>query len=166
MEPTSLFVLYFLALSGLWLLASAAAPTLAMVANVGSLLPVGRRSAAFIVSAVLLVGVFRPSMAEGTVGPPSDRMAQMVVDTNAQDISTARPALLALATTSETGGHVVESGDSLWRIARQILADRGEPASGSAISDLWHSIYQLNIALIGDNPNLIHPGQVLRLPTR
>ncbi|TDI53856.1 MAG: LysM peptidoglycan-binding domain-containing protein [Acidobacteria bacterium] len=89
----------------------------------------------------------------------------MVADTIASDMSTTRPTFLAIAGSLASGAHVVESGESLWKIARQILTERGELASGSSISDLWHSIYELNRALIGDNPNLIHPGQVLQLPT-
>lgn len=165
MEPTSLFVLYFLALSGLWLVASAVTPAIDALSSIGAVLPVGRKVAAFAVTAVLLVGVFRPSVAQGTLGPPSDRLVEMVADTIASDMSTTRPTLLAVAGSLASGAHVVESGESLWKIARQILTERGELASGSSISDLWHSIYELNRALIGDNPNLIHPGQVLQLPT-
>ena len=35
---------------------------------------------------------------------------------------------------------------------------------GSAVKDKWMKIYELNKTLIGDNPGLIKPGQVLRIP--
>lgn len=166
MEPTSLFVLYFLALSSLWLLVSAVNPVLAVVANVGSMLPVGRRAAALVVSVVLISGVIRPNMAAGSTGPPSERMVEMVAEEPASEVAFALPAAMTLLSSGDLGSYTVEAGDSLWRIARHILSNDGVPASGSSISDLWRSMYVLNETLIGDDPNLIHPGQVLQLPTR
>ncbi len=51
------------------------------------------------------------------------------------------------------GQHEVKSGDSLWKIAQQSLGD------GSR----WREIYDLNKDQI-KNPDLIHPGQVFKLP--
>ncbi|WP_028553152.1 LysM peptidoglycan-binding domain-containing protein [Paenibacillus sp. UNC451MF] len=45
----------------------------------------------------------------------------------------------------------VRSGDTLWHIAQRTL--------GSV--DQWRHIYEINQELIGPNPNLIYPGQVL-----
>ena len=50
--------------------------------------------------------------------------------------------------------YTVKSGDSLWAIAKRILGD------GSR----WQEIYNANVNVIGKNPNLIYPGQVLRIP--
>lgn len=50
--------------------------------------------------------------------------------------------------------YTVKSGDSLWAIAKRILGD------GSR----WQEIYNANVSVIGKNPNLIYPGQVLRIP--
>jgi len=47
--------------------------------------------------------------------------------------------------------YVVKSGDSLSKIAKELLGD----------AKRWPEIYEANKALIGDNPNLIHPGQTL-----
>ncbi|MEZ5174907.1 MAG: LysM domain-containing protein [Acidimicrobiia bacterium] len=69
---------------------------------------------------------------------------------------------------TRAGSYMVVSGDCLWSIARSILmseSDRGA-VSGAEISDLWHAIYDLNREVIGDNPNLIFPGQVFVLPER
>jgi LysM repeat protein len=62
--------------------------------------------------------------------------------------------------------HTVVSGDCLWKIARSLLMADGEVPSGAAIGVLWREIYALNRDVIGSNPNLIFPGQVLVLPER
>jgi len=56
---------------------------------------------------------------------------------------------------------VVREGDTLWALAaRQLSPAAGDDAVGRACSRL----YDLNRAVIGDDPDLIHPGQRLRLP--
>jgi LysM repeat protein len=49
--------------------------------------------------------------------------------------------------------YTVKPGDTLWGIAKQTLGD------GSR----WHEIYNNNVDVIGKDPNLIRPGQVLRI---
>ena len=58
--------------------------------------------------------------------------------------------------------HVVRPGDTLWAIA---AADLGGRADAARISAHWHRIHELNLAVIGSDPDLIHPGQQLRMPT-
>jgi nucleoid-associated protein YgaU len=50
--------------------------------------------------------------------------------------------------------YTVKGGDSLSKIAKEVLGD----------AKRWPEIYELNKELIGDNPNIIHPGQELKLP--
>jgi nucleoid-associated protein YgaU len=50
--------------------------------------------------------------------------------------------------------YVVKSGDSLSKIAKELLGDASR----------WPEIYELNKDVIGDNPNLIKPGQELKIP--
>jgi nucleoid-associated protein YgaU len=57
----------------------------------------------------------------------------------------------------------VQAGDCLWNIAGRQL---GPGATNAAIDWAWRSIYALNRAAIGDNPNLIRPGLTLTLPPR
>jgi nucleoid-associated protein YgaU len=57
--------------------------------------------------------------------------------------------------------YVVRPGDCLWSIAETRL---GDGADASAVDAGWRAIYAHNRAAIGDDPNLIHPGLVLRLP--
>lgn len=54
----------------------------------------------------------------------------------------------------------VRPGDSLWSIAARTL---GPTASTAEVNQRWHEIYELNQALIGADPDVIHPGQELRL---
>lgn len=50
--------------------------------------------------------------------------------------------------------YTVQSGDSLSKIAQRHLGD----------ANRWPEIHQANRAVIGDNPDLIKPGQRLRIP--
>lgn len=50
--------------------------------------------------------------------------------------------------------YTVKSGDSLSSITKRSTGN----------SSNWKALYELNKSIIGDNPNLIKPGQVLRLP--
>lgn len=50
--------------------------------------------------------------------------------------------------------YVVKSGDSLFKIARKMYGD----------STKWINIYNVNKLIIGNNPNLIYPGQKLNIP--
>jgi len=50
--------------------------------------------------------------------------------------------------------YIVQSGDSLWKIAAAVYDDGYQ----------WTNIYQANSAEIGANPGLIYPGQVLVMP--
>lgn len=52
-----------------------------------------------------------------------------------------------------TQSYTVKSGDSLSAIARKLTG-----------STNWQAIYEQNKAVIGSNPNMIKPGQVLMIP--
>lgn len=67
------------------------------------------------------------------------------------DTNAARPEPAAAAATTYT----VVSGDNLWNIAKQYL--------GSGVR--YTEIYELNKSVIGSDPGLIYPGQVLTLPS-
>ncbi|MDO4791466.1 MAG: LysM peptidoglycan-binding domain-containing protein [Buchananella hordeovulneris] len=56
--------------------------------------------------------------------------------------------------------HRVAPGDSLWAIAAQLQPD----ASPAEIDAAWRAIYQQNRSVIGEDPNLILPGQSLEIP--
>jgi nucleoid-associated protein YgaU len=54
--------------------------------------------------------------------------------------------------------HTVVSGETLSGIALKYY--------GSATKDMWMRIYNANRAVIGDDPNLIKAGQVLKIPEK
>lgn len=62
----------------------------------------------------------------------------------------------------EPDHQVVRRGDSLWSIAARHL---GPDATPSRVAAEWPRWYAANRHLIGDDPSLIRPGQVLQAPT-
>lgn len=56
---------------------------------------------------------------------------------------------------------VVHRGDTLWSIAARHL---GPQASDAEIAQAWPRWFDLNRGLIGDDPDHILPGQILRIP--
>jgi hypothetical protein len=56
---------------------------------------------------------------------------------------------------------VVRAGDTLWALAERSLPSA---ADDGAVTARWHLIYALNRDRIGPDPDLIQPGQRLRLP--
>lgn len=56
--------------------------------------------------------------------------------------------------------YTVRPGDTLWSIAAEVL----ETPAPARIARYWPRIHRLNRHLIGADPNLIMPGQVLELP--
>jgi nucleoid-associated protein YgaU len=62
---------------------------------------------------------------------------------------------------ARAASHVVKPGDSLWSIA---AAELGPRATEEAIATRWPQWYAANRQLIGPDPDVIHPGQVLTAP--
>jgi nucleoid-associated protein YgaU len=61
--------------------------------------------------------------------------------------------------------HTVVPGEFLRRIAAAILEERDQRKPSSAdIAKFWPLIYEANRAVIGDDPDLILPGQLLKIP--
>lgn len=84
----------------------------------------------------------------------------MVVDSSGRNVSSVAPTTTNSNRTVEKSipkQYTVISGDSLWKIAQKFLG------SGSR----WREIYTYNNNknIIGGNPNLIYPGQVLSIPS-
>ncbi len=77
--------------------------------------------------------------------------------TRGADFSNVRSGASSTAPTrepAERSTYTVRSGDSLSKIARRHYGDAKE----------WTRIYEANQELIGKDPDLIQPGQVLVLP--
>jgi nucleoid-associated protein YgaU len=60
--------------------------------------------------------------------------------------------------------HVVVRGDCLWTIAAQRLTASGAPVTDAEIAEAVPAWWSANVDVIGPNPDLILPGQVLRAP--
>ncbi len=76
--------------------------------------------------------------------------------------SPARDVVAASAPAPARESHApitVRVGDSLWSIAR---ADLGPQATSGEIDERWRALYAANRSEIGEDPDLITPGQQLR----
>lgn len=63
--------------------------------------------------------------------------------------------------------HLVLAGESLWSISLQWLQQNGVPSpTNGQVAQLSKQIFAANAALIGANPDLIHPGLALTIPTK
>ncbi|MFC5178570.1 LysM peptidoglycan-binding domain-containing protein [Nocardioides taihuensis] len=56
---------------------------------------------------------------------------------------------------------VVSDGDTLWTLAAEHL---GPSADDAAVAHAWRALYRANRAAVGPDPDLIRPGQRLRVP--
>jgi nucleoid-associated protein YgaU len=59
---------------------------------------------------------------------------------------------------------VVRAGDSLWAIAEASLRSAGRPATDQQVAQAWPRWWAANREAVGDDPDLLHPGTVLRPP--
>lgn len=119
-----------------------------------------RRMRLAVAAAVVLVaGAGTPRVPATAATPPP--AVRLVPDGPAALGATDGPHLLRA---SER--YTVEPGDSLWRIARSVLTADGVNAGSAEIGAYWRAIYTANRDVIGDDPDLIHPGQELQLPRR
>ncbi|MCZ2816441.1 LysM peptidoglycan-binding domain-containing protein [Modestobacter sp. VKM Ac-2984] len=66
-----------------------------------------------------------------------------------------------------TGDHVVLRGDCLWDVARDWLTGRrpGQPVTDAEVAAAVQAWWEANATVIGPDPDLLLPGQVLRPPT-
>ena len=104
-----------------------------------------------------LAGLQVPDRSPDPLTKPQARVASRAGHTAAQpggrDL-TGRPLM--------TGSRVViHRGDTLWSIAARSLPSGPNDVE---IQQRWHDIWKQNRLVIGDDPDLIHPGTVLRLP--
>lgn len=67
------------------------------------------------------------------------------------EVTPPPPVVQDIAVTETT--YAVQKGDSLWKIAQQLYGDGNQ----------WTVLYGQNVEVIGDNADLIFPGQVLTI---
>lgn len=83
--------------------------------------------------------------------PTEDPQATAASDTSASGTSISGTSAAV---------HEVIAGDCLWNIAKAHL----KTEDLNLINDYWQAIWEANRSVIGADPNLIHPGQILTLP--
>jgi nucleoid-associated protein YgaU len=148
---------------GLLLTAAAALPGVCgLVARVLSrlVLPAGLRTASGLALGVGLVVAAPAASAAPATGPAP----VAVPDWPSADPSPPAPPDWPTDTKPAATDHVVTRGDCLWRIAEDHLVTDGlDPTDADvarAVDDWWST----NASVIGPDPDLIHPGQLLRSP--
>jgi hypothetical protein len=117
------------------------------------LLPAGaRRGAALALGVGLAIGA--PVLVAVPAGTDHPVLAVAAASTAVPDWPAEQPA----------DSHVVVRGDCLWTIAAQRLSTSGAPVTDAEIAQAVQSWWSANADVIGPNPDLILPGQVLRAP--
>lgn len=106
-----------------------------------------------------------PSIADTTAGsPPSHSTGPAsLAGLQVPDRSPARIRMHPTQPQRQGDSTVlVVPGDSLWAIAEARLPT---DATNADIDAFWRAIWQANRRVVGDDPDLIHPGTELRVPT-
>ena len=62
---------------------------------------------------------------------------------------------------TQTQTRTVQDGDSLWAITEELVP---AGATDADVAAAWPRLYAANLDVVGPDPGLIHPGQVLTLP--
>ena len=80
-------------------------------------------------------------------------------------VASAGPAPDWPSAPSSEGAHVVVRGECLWHIASdRLLAQPGRIPTAGEVAAATHAWWQANAAVIGPDPDLLLPGQVLTPP--
>lgn len=76
------------------------------------------------------------------------------------------PAIKENPTADEGSLYIVKAGDTLWGIVERYIhnSDPGYLGPSPDVQGIVDEVYEVNKQEIGDNPNLIRPGQVLFIP--
>jgi hypothetical protein len=109
----------------------------------------GVRRLALTACGVALAGALAAPAHAGNDGPGSDPLSGLPLPQRAE--GPAHPRHEAV---------VVRPGDTLWALAER---DLPAPATARQVTTRWQAVYRLNRGVIGPDPDLIVPGQVLKL---
>lgn len=111
--------------------------------------------------------------AAGATRAPTPTASPASVATKAPVVGpVVKPVTTPPVTGPQQGGTVtkkaytfkVARGDTLWDLTKQALASSGRSTSNADVVAAVHTLFQHNQAIIGSDPNLILPGQVLTWP--
>jgi len=164
MTPADSFVWAVAVASAAWLFVSTVVPVaLRGAVAVGQAFRPLSRPIASVVAAVLLISVIRSAPGAATVPPPAERV---IVDgwQPSGVVAVRTPVSETRSTGAGSATYTVVAGDTLWGIARGILERTGQLPEGADITSAWKLIYDTNTDVVGPDPNLILPGQVLTIP--
>jgi nucleoid-associated protein YgaU len=124
------------------------------------------RAATVVVTIMVAAASWRVAPAVADVIPPSHRVMATDRVPAIQATSTVTFHSMLESASRSASRYTVRSGDCLWSIARSTIIADGVVPSGASVSELWKRIYDNNADVIGANPGLIFPGQVLEIPER
>jgi nucleoid-associated protein YgaU len=155
-----------LGIAALWLLVVVVA--IALEARTGGRVQIAERTGCPRAARLWLLGLFvalfagvAPAQANGHGARPHG------------PVTTAATALEGLPLPDRASGAsgrvlVVRPGDTLWRIAHDLLRDatpgRARDPSPAAVARTVARLHAVNRGVIGDDPDLIRPGQHLTIP--
>jgi hypothetical protein len=147
---------------------------------------VTRRVAALLVGAALggtLPAVASATAATASTASPAATAAQMATSSDSSATASSSPVvrvpgwtpsrpvqpsppvarLVTSGSAPPSTGVVVHRGDSLWTIAHRHL---GPGATDAEVARAWPHWYAANRDVVGPDPDVLLPGQVLRVPDR
>lgn len=88
----------------------------------------------------------------------NDTTSSIELDTNANELEGD-----SYGESIELAWHVLQ-GDNLWNIATHVLKQQTGSAAPHMVQHYMAAIISSNQETLGDNPDLIHPGQIIQLP--
>lgn len=143
-----------LVVCAVWLWVTATAVVAAAVLGSSRRLPgcpdAVRRAVLLACGAALLIAA-APAAADPVGRPPRPDRTHLLAGLPMPDRPSVGPA---------GAGVVVRVGDTLWDLGRRTLP---AGAGAAAVDARWRAIWAANRSVVGPDPDLIHPGAVLRL---
>jgi nucleoid-associated protein YgaU len=109
----------------------------------------------------IAAGAAAPAFAGGAGDDPAAVLVGLALPDRVSAPAVGRPVARAGALPGPAHEVVVRPGDSLWRIAEASLP---AGAGDAEVDARCRALYAANRAVVGADPDLIHPGQRLRLP--
>jgi nucleoid-associated protein YgaU len=166
-EPATGYLILVAGTSVVWLAGETTWKCALWVARRPSLRALGAVRVASVVFTVMVAAAsWRVAPAVADVVPPSHRVMATGDVSAVQATSTVTFASMLESTGRSVSTYTVRSGDCLWSIARSTIIADGAVPNGASTAELWRRIYDVNADVIGANPGLIFPGQVLEIPER
>lgn len=167
MEPAALYLAVVAGTGMAWLAGDAIWAAVRWANNNNHMLArLISRAATLALAVIVVSSSFRLPTAQAEVVPAPHRvMASERQPTEAEASALTLVSMVEAAEPSITS-YTVRSGDCLWRIARSTFMEDGVTPTGAMIATFWKRIYDRNAHVIGANPRLIFPGQVLEIPER